>query len=154
MRRSGIKNNPVPLFINYESRVEALERYNLASTIDRIYIDFSQDTLFIDSVYSIDRYITCKTDYESRIEILTVDLQSFIDEKDFILIKVRQFHKLRKLVLIIPKQFYLLGTTFIYYRPALVLSNITFIEVEEEHLPEIKAIIKDIKAIIRKIITI
>jgi len=43
---------------------------------------------------------------------------------------------------------------FIYYRLVLVLLNVTFIEVEEEYLLEIKAIIKDIEAIIRKIITI
>jgi hypothetical protein len=47
-----------------------------------------------------------------------------------------------------------LGTTFVYYGPALVLSNVTFIEVEEEYLPEIKAIIKDVEAIIGKIITV
>ena len=58
----------------------------------------------------MDRYITCKTDHESRIEILAVDLQSFMDERDFVLMKVRRFHELRKLVLVIPRQFYLLGT--------------------------------------------
>jgi hypothetical protein len=58
--------------------------------------------------------------------------------------KVRRFHKLRKLVLVIPKQFYLLRTTFVYYGPAS----------EEEHLLEIKAIIKDVEAIIGKIITV
>jgi hypothetical protein len=67
-----------------------------------------------------------------------------MDERDFVLMKVRRFHELRKLVLVIPKQFYLLGTTFVYCGPAS----------EEEHLPEIKAIIKDVEAMIGKIITV
>jgi hypothetical protein len=77
-----------------------------------------------------------------------------MDERDFVLMKVRRFHELRKLVLVIPKQFYLLGTTFVYCGPASVLSNVTFTEAEEEHLPEIKAIIKDVEAMIGKIITV
>jgi hypothetical protein len=75
--RSGSKGNLVLLFVNRESRAEALKRYKKLPGDDYIYADFSQDTMFIDSFF--DRaliehscYSTLR-EHEPQIQILAID---------------------------------------------------------------------------------
>ena len=101
-KRCGLKNNPVLLHVNQESRQEALKRYEKVFSNDNIYADFNQDTIFVDSSYlnlKLDR-----TNYESRIQILAIDYNYFLHKKELLLWKIQQCSKLRKLILVMPAQ--------------------------------------------------
>src|SRR5271169_6321527 len=82
-KRSGPKGNPALLFVNRESRREALKRYEKVSSHDNIYADFSQDAIFMDSGYlnvRLDR-----TNYESRIQLLAIDYSYFLHKTKLLL---------------------------------------------------------------------
>ena len=101
-KRCGLKNNPVLLFVNQESQQEASKRYKKVSDDDDIYADFSQDTIFVDSGYLSFRLD--RTNYESRIQILAIDHSYFLYKTKLLFWKIRQYSKLRKLILVIPAQ--------------------------------------------------
>jgi hypothetical protein len=101
-KRSGPKSNPDLLFVNRESRQEALKRYEKVSGDDDIYADFSQDTIFVDSGYL--NFRLDRTNYESRIQILAIDYSYFLHKTNLLLWKIRQCSKLRKLILVMPAQ--------------------------------------------------
>jgi hypothetical protein len=101
-KRCGLKNNPVLLFVNQESRREASKRYEKVSSDDDIYADFSQDTIFVDSSYL--NFRLDRTNYESRIQILAIDYSYFLHKTKLLLWKIRQCSKLRKLILVMPAQ--------------------------------------------------
>jgi hypothetical protein len=126
-KRSGSKDNLVLLFVNKESRDEVLRRYEKLSGDDDIYVDFSQDIIFIDTSFLKDEverprhpviYINepqIQKDEiewpghhilyvsEPRIQILAVEYQFWIWKSHRVYHIASQCSKLRKLVIIIPK---------------------------------------------------
>jgi hypothetical protein len=101
-KRSGPKINPALLFVNRESRQEALKRYEKVCGDDGIYADFTQDTIFVDSGslnFRLDR-----ANYESRIQILAIDYSYFQHKAKLLLWKIRRCSHLRRLILVMPAQ--------------------------------------------------
>lgn len=96
-KRSGLKINPVLLFVNQESRQEALKRYEKLSDDDDIYANFSQDTIFMDSGYI--NFRLDRTNFEPRIQLLAIDYSFFLHKTELFLLS-----KLRKLILVMPDQ--------------------------------------------------
>jgi hypothetical protein len=59
VKLSGSKGNPKILFVNQESRHEALRRHEKLPGNDDIYVDFIQDTIFMDSMFHSERLDYC-----------------------------------------------------------------------------------------------
>jgi hypothetical protein len=77
VKLSGLKGNPKILFVNQESQHKALRQYKKLLGNDDIYVDFSQDTIFIDSMFHSKRLDYCDNmifkEQELKIQILAVD---------------------------------------------------------------------------------
>jgi hypothetical protein len=73
-KRSGMKDNPALLFVNKESQKEVLQRYQKFSGNDDIYVDFSQEAIFIDTSF-LENEVEYPVLYikDPRIQILAVD---------------------------------------------------------------------------------
>jgi hypothetical protein len=103
-KQSGSKNNPVLLFVNRESRHEALRHYQKLD--DDIYIDFRQDTIFMDSCFLSDvldhPHHPILGVHESQIQILAVDYEFWTFFTYLVLQKLNRCPQVRKLVLVMP----------------------------------------------------
>lgn len=105
-KRSGSKGNPVTLFVNKESRDEALKRYERLPGDNNIYVDFTQDTVFMDSMF-----LGVRLDYrddmifkkqEQKIQYLAFDHHHWKYFYNKCLQQVRRCTALRELLMVMP----------------------------------------------------
>lgn len=101
---SGPKNNPVQLSVNRESRHEALKQYEKLPGVGNIYVDFNQDTIFVDSCFIKVRIDHTIFESESRIQTLAVDYEYFVHRTKLLYQKVCRCTKLRKIILVMPDE--------------------------------------------------
>jgi hypothetical protein len=95
VKRSGSKGNPVILFVNQESRYKALRRYEKLPGDDDIYVDFSQDTIFMDSMSS-----ARDSKQEPQIQILAVNHHEWRHFSYKVLEQIRRCTILWKLLIV------------------------------------------------------
>jgi hypothetical protein len=106
VKLSGSKGNPKILFVNQESQHEALRRYEKLLGNDDIYVDFSQDTIFMDSMFHSER-LDYRDDMvfkeqEPKIQILAVDHHWLRYFSYKFLEQIRRCIILRKLLIVMP----------------------------------------------------
>jgi 2EXR family len=97
------QENPVLLQVRPESRAIALERYELVSDIDKIYVNFDLDTVYIDSndylIPLVDPF--CSRMNEAKFQYLTVAVDWLEGFKMEVLVnKVSRCESLRQLTLV------------------------------------------------------
>jgi hypothetical protein len=96
--------NPSLLQVNHESRSIALTHYELARDIDRTYVNFGLDTIYIDCIDCLDLNILTllPSRSENRFQFLAVDWEWIcMYGLDFVVEKVSRCQSLRRLTIMV-----------------------------------------------------
>lgn len=98
------QGNPTLLQVTRESRAATLRRYEIASDIDKTYVNFNLDTIFIDYIdhHDLDSVPLYPSKNETRFQCLAIDINwIFTLGLEFLINKVSRCHSLRQLVFVI-----------------------------------------------------